>query len=342
MRLSGGVLVLANIANGLVARGYAVTVVTTAGGADFEIRQKLDPQVQIQSTDLGLEQTTPWTGKIRLSVQIARLVPPSSMLIATHTPTVVPTMLAWRLLRRSGRAIWFNQDYAEMFEKRPLEQWLFRRAPKWFERVITVSQACREEIERASGVSAWVVPQGYSVTEGTLPENSLPNSAKVVLYVGDRRPRKGWDDFIQAMSLLYEQHPDLRLAMVSKEDAPLKIPIPHDFYPRVSWKELLGLYRSCQVFVSASWWEGFGRPPLEAMAQGAPVVTTDSRGVREFARDGINCLMTPIKNPAALAAAVNRLLNDAVLRAKLSEAGRRTAREFTWEKSIDLFIKAIE
>lgn len=342
MRLSGGVLVLAKIANGLAARGFAVTIVTTAGGADFEIKQNLDPQVKILSAVLSLEQTTKWTGKIRLSFQLARLVPPSSILIATHTPTVVPTMLARRLLRRSGRAIWFNQDYAEMFEKRPLEHWLFRRAPKWFERVITVSQACREEIERASGVLAWVVPQGYSLTEEPLPENPLPPSSKVVLYVGDRRPRKGWDDFIQAMSLLHDQHPDLRLAIVSKEDDPLTLTIPHDFYPRVSWKELLGLYRSCTIFVSASWWEGFGRPPLEAMAQGAPVVTTDSRGVREFAKDGINCLMTPVKNPAALAAAVNRLLNDPALKAKLSEAGRKTALEFTWEKSIDRFIKAID
>jgi glycosyltransferase involved in cell wall biosynthesis len=78
------------------------------------------------------------------------------------------------------------------------------------------------------------------------------------------------------------------------------------------------------------------------MACGTPVVTTDSRGVREYARDGVNCLMTPIKNPPALAAAIDRVLRDEGLASSLGEAGRQTALEFTWERAVERFIEALD
>ncbi len=348
MRLSGGVLVLAEHANGLVARGYRVTFVGSAGGADPEVREKLSPQVRVLSAGLHLEEANSLTRKLRLAWQMARLVPPSDLLVATHTPAVVPTLLACYLLRRGGRLVWFHQDYAEMFEGRPLEQWLLRRAPRWFERVITVSQACADEIEAASGVRARVVPQGYSISgdlpdAGKLPERAAPPPGeKVLMYMGDRRPRKGWDDFIAAVNLVYERHPDLRLAIVSKDPGPLETPVPYALHQRPSWDEIAALYRACHLFVASSWWEGFGRPPLEAMACGTPVVMTDSRGVREYARPGVNCLLTPIQDPPALAAAIDRVLGDPALAQRLGEAGRQTALEFTWERAVARFVAALE
>lgn len=342
MRLSGGVLVLVEYANGLAARGYRVTFVGSAGGADPEVREKLSPQVRVLSAGLSLEEANSPLSKLRLAWQIARLAPRSDLLVATHTPAVVPTLLARTLLRRGGRLIWFHQDYAEMFEGRPFEQWLLRRAPRWFERVITVSQACADEIEAASGVKAWVVPQGYSIA-GELPERAAPPPGeKVLMYMGDRRPRKGWDDFIAAVNLVYERHPDLRLEIVSKDPGPLDTPVPCELHRRPSWDQIAALYRACHLFVASSWWEGFGRPPLEAMANGTPVVMTDSRGVREYARPEVNCLLTPIQDPPALAAAIDRVLSDPALAQRLGEAGRQTALAFTWERAVAQFVAALE
>lgn len=342
MRLSGGVLVLVQYANGLARQGYDVTIVTSAGGAAPEVQQKMSPEVRVRSTALTMEEAGRLGGKLRLAWQMARLIPPCETIIATHTPAVVPALLARYPLKRAQRAVWFHQDYVEMFEGRPIEQWMLRHAPPWFERVITVSHACREEIERTSGVTAWVVPQGYSIS-GDLPERAdPPTGAKVVMYLGDRRPRKGWDDFLAAAGLVFEKHPDLRLAIVTKDPGAVDTPVPYDLHVRPSWDKVLSLYRSCHVFVSASWWEGFGRPPLEAMACGTPVVTTDSRGVREFARHEYNCLMTPIQDPAALATAIDRLLSDDELAHHLGDAGRLTALEFTWDRAIEQFVQALE
>ncbi|MCL7453102.1 MAG: glycosyltransferase family 4 protein [Anaerolineae bacterium] len=342
LRLSGGVLVLAHHANGLVARGYQVGFVASSGGADPEVREILSPQVRIFEAGLSLEEARHRAGMVRLAWQMARLVPSSDTLVATHTPAVVPTLLAHYLFRRGRRLIWFHQDYAEMFAGRPLEQWLLYRAPRWFERVITVSQACADEIEHASGVRATVVPQGHSIAGELTKAAHPPPGEKVLMYMGDRRPRKGWDDFIVAVNMLREQHPDLRLSIVSKDPGPLDELTHYDLYERPSWDKVLELYQSCHLFVASSWWEGFGRPPLEAMACGTPVVMTDSRGVREYARHEVNCLLTPIQDPPALAAAIDRVLRDPKLAHRLGESGRQTALKFTWERAVDQFIDALE
>jgi glycosyltransferase involved in cell wall biosynthesis len=70
------------------------------------------------------------------------------------------------------------------------------------------------------------------------------------------------------------------------------------------------------------------------MAAGAPVVCTDAHGNRDFCRDGENCLMVE-DEPAAVAAAIGRLLSDPALRERLAEGGRRTAAEYAWPGLID-------
>ena len=100
-------------------------------------------------------------------------------------------------------------------------------------------------------------------------------------------------------------------------------------------RQLADLYRQAAVFIFPSLFEGFGLPPLEAMACGAPVVTTACGGISEFARDGENCLMVPPADADALAQAILRLLGDPHLRARLSSAGVETARPWTWTRTVD-------
>jgi glycosyltransferase involved in cell wall biosynthesis len=93
---------------------------------------------------------------------------------------------------------------------------------------------------------------------------------------------------------------------------------------------------SFDVFVLPSRGEHFGRVLVEAMALGKPVVATDAGGVPEIVRDGETGLLAPPADPAALAAAVARLVEDAAQRARLGEAGRRRAAdEFSLERHRD-------
>jgi len=92
------------------------------------------------------------------------------------------------------------------------------------------------------------------------------------------------------------------------------------------------MYRLAAVFVFPSLYEGFGLPPLEAMASGTPVVTSNVSSLPEVAGDAA-VLVDPY-DPAAIADGIHRVLTDPALRAGLREKGLARARQFSWETSV--------
>jgi glycosyltransferase involved in cell wall biosynthesis len=96
-------------------------------------------------------------------------------------------------------------------------------------------------------------------------------------------------------------------------------------------EDLRALYSSCSVFVYPSLYEGFGLPPLEAMACGAPVISSQVPAIVEAVADAA-CLVNP-KNVQELTGALVRLLVDKQAREQLSSAGLERVKEFTWERT---------
>jgi glycosyltransferase involved in cell wall biosynthesis len=109
--------------------------------------------------------------------------------------------------------------------------------------------------------------------------------------------------------------------------------------------DIADFYSFVDVFVFPSYVEGFGLPPLEAMACGAAIVLTDSGGVREYARDGHNCLLVPAGDVTALADAIARVTTRpgaAEYRARLAEEGRATALAYAADRFADACADEIE
>jgi glycosyltransferase involved in cell wall biosynthesis len=343
--LSGGVRVIVENANRLAARGHQITLVIPGGTCDAHMLQELRPDVSVRESRVERGPRPGPLQMLRLTASLAQVVPPSDVVISTHTPTTAAGLCAARLLQR-GRLVWFYQDYREMFIGRPLEDWLLRHALRWHELTLVVSEYSREELQSFAPGRVLVVGEGLSHAEFFHP---LPAAAREcvgeprrILFLGDMRPRKGLYDFLRAAAQVYEQLPDIRLVIVSKEDCQITSLVPFEYIYRPPRDELARLYAGCDLFVSASWWESFGLPPLEAMACGAPVVMTDSRGVREYARHEENCLMTPPRNPPALAEAMARVLRDSTLAEHLRLNGPPTAARFTWDAAVDRFEDALK
>lgn len=91
---------------------------------------------------------------------------------------------------------------------------------------------------------------------------------------------RGWPIFVRAAELVCAQAPDIRVVVASKDPCVLETNVPVTFHLKPDATQLALLFQSCSVFVSASWAEGLGNPPLEAMACAAPVVMTETSSSR--------------------------------------------------------------
>ena len=340
--LSGGVLLVVDYANRLQQRGHHVTLVIPGGASDPAVCQKLVAGVQLIEGKLPFTRPTPWWKLAWYVVDLVRVTPRSDVVIATHTPTTIPALLLSRL-RKARYLAWLYMDYDEMFRQRPLERLLLRWMPRFFALIMTISQPLADHVRGRTKGTVVVTGAGLAREE----HFSTPLLPKVrdgtfrVLYVGDQRPRKGLHEFLAAMALVYQQAPNLELVIVSKEPVTIATPVPYQLHIYPTDEALAALYTHCDLFVSSSWGEGLGYPPLEAMACNTPVVLTDSIGVRDYARNEVNCLVVPPREPAAIAAATLRLAQDRALAQRLVEQGKVTVDHYQWDRVIDRIENAL-
>jgi alpha-1,3-rhamnosyl/mannosyltransferase len=162
-----------------------------------------------------------------------------------------------------------------------------------------------------------------------------------ILAIGSPDPRKNVAAVIDAYAglptALRERHP-LAIVWTHPRLAPgitlhsqqRNITQQIRFLPSVSDEELAVLYSGAAVFVFPSLGEGFGLPPLEAMACGAPVIAANTSAIPEVV--GSAALLIDPSDPTALTTAMRRVLEDAVCRDALSRAGRARAADFSWER----------
>ena len=335
LNLSGGVQAIIEYANRLVARGHTITLVVPRGTMDAAVAATLDGRVQCLESAVSLAGRRNLFTNLRLAFSLARSVPASDLVVATHTPTTLSSLLAVQLLRR-GAGVWLFMDYAQMFAGRAAERWLLRNALRWHRLAITISHATAAELARYAPGRIEVAGLGISNLANLHPVyvHARPQ-ARSLFYLGDNRPRKGLADFLRAAELVCAQAPDIQVVVASKDPCVLETNVPVTFHLKPDAAQLALLFQSCSVFVSASWAEGLGNPPLEAMACAAPVVMTETGGSRDYAVDGENCLLVPPQQPERLADAILRVLNDPALAARLSAAGPATAARFDWDIVMD-------
>lgn len=204
---------------------------------------------------------------------------------------------------------------------------------------VAVSEAARRFVSRRFRGEVRVIPNGVDVDlfRGADPAQ-LPEGERV-LFVNRLDPRKGFSVMVEAFRALGETHPDALLVVAgdgTERAAVTELPralrervvmlgdVPHPHLP--------AYYAACEVFVApAVGRESFGIVLVEAMAAGLPVVASDIPGYREVVRRDEDGLLVPPRDPAALAAAVGRLLDDRGLAGRLAAAGAARAARFSWE-----------
>jgi glycosyltransferase involved in cell wall biosynthesis len=223
-------------------------------------------------------------------------------------------------------------------------------------RVMTVSEASKRDILRYFRVPEARIDVIYNAIDERFwlePDAEEVNRVReryrltdpFVLYAGNIKPHKNLERLIEAFHLMRQADPnlkDVQLLIIGDEISKYatlrravhshKLHKHVRFFGFVSDQTLAALYRLANVFVFPSLYEGFGLPPLEAMASGTPVITSNVSSLPEVVGDA--ALMIDPYDPAAIADAMARVLTDTDLRVDLQGRGLARAREFSWERSI--------
>ena len=235
---------------------------------------------------------------------------------------------------------------------------LFRSAAV-AQRVITVSETTRRELLARYRVEpARVVAVHNGVTAALaadapdLPRSRFPRP--FVLYAGGLDALKNVPLLLRALELARRRHPDLSLVVVG-EDGPRAAALAARarrarlgravvVAGHVDDRLLAAAYAEATAFVFPSRYEGFGLPPLEAMAAGCPVVSTPCGALREVLGEAA-WLASP-DDPQEWAHAISTLAADPEVRGRFVEAGRRRAAAFSWrragEETVAVYRAALE
>lgn len=237
--------------------------------------------------------------------------------------------------------------------------YVYARAAMWraahkADRILTVSEASKRDILRFFDVP----PDRVTVIYNAIDERFLspPDEERMelvrqryqldhpfVLYVGNIKPHKNLERLLEAFARVRAAGFDeLRLVIIGDELSkypPLRQAVHRfrlekyvRFFGFQPYETLASFYRLARVFAFPSLYEGFGLPPLEAMASGTPVVTSNVSSLPEVA--GGAALLVDPHDTQSIASGLQRAVADAELRAELIAKGRARARQFSWRESV--------
>jgi glycosyltransferase involved in cell wall biosynthesis len=276
-------------------------------------------------------------------------------LILTHFPTRRATTLSpfiYRLKSLAYRLVIFG-------------------AIKRSKKIITVSEFTKADLEtqfKVPGDKIVVTYEGVAnLAKGrdslfvakldkqeTLKQYHIANN--FLLYVGNAYPHKNLETLLHVFAKLLVRKPDLRLVLIGKEDyfynrvheiaralnlwQKENINSPVIFPGYVSDAQLEILYSEARAYIFPSLYEGFGLPPLEAMARSCPVVSSNRASLPEIL--GSAALYFDPENEADILEKIWQILHDETLRNSLVERGREQVKKYSWWRCADQTLKVYQ
>src|SRR6267154_1198523 len=235
-------------------------------------------------------------------------------------------------------------------------------------RIFAVSNFTKSEIEKLSDIPSQRIEVVYNAIDerflrghATLAERQLiveryQVAYPFLLYAGRVSPHKNVVRMIEAFSALKTElekdqvYPDLKLIIIGDDlsgnpdlrRTVVRAGVQNDvrFLGFVPIEVLRIFYDSAKIFVFPSLYEGFGLPPLEAMAHGTPVVTSNVSSLPEVV--GNAAVLVHPENVFEIMRALQRVLLDQPLREKMKERSYRQAAKFSWEKSVRRIMDAYQ
>lgn len=289
--------------------------------------------------------------------QLKRIIDEGNFdIVHCHTPVAaILTRLAARKARKCGTKVIYTAHGFHFFKGAPLLNWLVYFPVEWIcsfmtDTLITINNEDysiakkhmhAQRIEKISGI-------GFDMKRYTIPtitkekkrkELHLDNDEVVLLTVGELIPRKNHSVLIQALGRLMQQKPRKRISLLivgSGEEAMQKALRDEALSCGVSEQVRLMGYRSdipelliaSDIFCFPSKNEGLGLAAIEAMASGLPIITSNVQGINDYSIDGVTGFKCAPNDIEGFVDAIEKLVNDEVLRGKISDNVRTRVEAF--------------
>lgn len=286
----------------------------------------------------------------------ARYMPEGDIVIAT-APETVSYVAAYP--REKGKQVHFSQDYEAWYlpdeflahiythDKMHLitiGSWQKKLYEERFKRTVeavipngvdltrfkpTTLKPNREKIAPKSGTGEKAT---RPVADQPIADQPIADRPVRVLMSYHHAPYKGVADGLTAVDRVRKAGYAVQVVMFGVHKLKSEMPREVEYHYQVPEEELPEVYRSCDIFLWPTHREGFGLPPLEAMACGIPVVGTDAGAMNDFMQEGKTGYIVPIKQPEKLAEKLELLIKDSALRLKLARQAAEQATRWSWDE----------
>jgi glycosyltransferase involved in cell wall biosynthesis len=325
----------------LMNEGHSVSV--SAPNVTAEIRAKLlEIGVSIHETVLdrrgtGMRADLSYYSQLR---NILRRVKPDILLSYTIKPNIWGAFAAssagipsYAMVTGLGYAFTDTGAMPSIRQRLAMSaaRWLYRMSTRHNQCVIFQNPDDLDDFAKAVGLTnsdKTAIVSGSGVDMTHYARTPIPNEP-VVLMIARLLGSKGVRDYAAAARSLRPRHPLARFLLVGPFDDGLDAISPEEV---AQWTadglEYLGptddvrpIISQSRIFVLPSYREGTPRSVLEAMAMGRPIITCDAPGCRETVEDGVNGLLVPVRDPQALATAIERLLQSPAEVERMGNAG---------------------
>lgn len=337
LSLSGGIRIALQYSAGLADRGHQVTIIIPYGSCPDYISLPKNVIIKQVTIRPGLR----FLGYFGIVIALSNAIPLCDIIFAISWQGVFPALQKKRqgvhifhLIQHDDAVINIGRSFLIRWRNAIFYKYIYHLPIT----KIVVSTWLQQLLATKYHQPSICIPNGIDTDtfKDAFPKIWTPPSENFdILCLGRSSKWKGFNDIISAIRKLSDEKTKFRLIVVTREKIDLPSDLPIVLVRPENDTELGSFYRSCSVFVFPSWIEGFGLPPLEAMACGVPVITTDCGGVKDFAHNGENCIMVPPHRPDKLAQAINNLRQDQILAQHLSANGIETANKFSMTSAVD-------
>lgn len=333
LRHHGGVRVIVDFANHLAKEGHEVHIFVPRNqfAPLYPLRDDVLVHLLRNSNEEGL------FSRLKTLYDLAGAM--ARVDLEVVVANFFPTAYSSYALRERVRVVYLVQDVPAFYGRASPMGFLLRVSMGFSYPKAAISRYIAETL----GAPAEVISLGVSEAFYPDPDPGLLSEKQhpAILYFPRKQIYKGMEYFIEAVRILTRRGIRFEIWLVTQEEESLNpfedMEVPCLLMDGQDDNKLRRLYSSADIFVSSSVVEGFSLPPLEAMACGTPVVMTECGGAWDYMEPEVNAVVVPVRNSAALALGIEKLMYSSDLAECLRKGGLETARRFTASRAARRF-----